>query len=203
MHDEYFEWIEKLKNPLVINWVWSHLVHTQFILPPSSSISTPMKLKMIIRTFDFYDSTSIDKEDFMMNLKYQWSLIFQSMEQFNWLKIKDEDQCKWAWEYLLKYRQNLFFHHPMDNEELYYSIITSIIILLPDYSAKQLFIDKLRTSCRQKKYRKKLGEKQSYSFIMSKQTKNKLSEIAKDKGVKINEAIECIIDEAHANNFKA
>ncbi|WOD09042.1 hypothetical protein [Marinomonas sp. GJ51-6] len=76
--------------------------------------------------------------------------------------------------------------------------VIATLDLSDNVDRKALVIDKMKKAWSQKKFREKSSGKKPYSISMTLNTKQKLNAMAEEKGMKINEMIEYLVQ----NEFK-
>ena len=126
-----------------------------------------------------------------------------SMQVYKQLKIltarldkKNQNQCEWAWNYLVSdYSLNTGYINPFLPLEAHSAVIACLDHWSPYSPAeKELFLIKMKKSWGQKKHRDKQVDRKSYNFVLNVNTKEKLDKLAIKHDKKKNEMIEFLIN---------
>lgn len=117
------------------------------------------------------------------------------MDLIKWIKRNDNDQHKWAINYLHKRNFSFSPYHstpPVPPNTYEYLIeLESNFKTNPHYL---LAVRTMKSAWRQKKLRKKRAGKTEFSLVISNEKKKKLSTLAQQRGKTLGEALEEIIN---------
>ncbi|UXK08312.1 hypothetical protein N5094_18305 [Shewanella putrefaciens] len=132
-------------------------------------------------------------------IHHLWKPIFINKTIIKWLKINNQIQIDWVWDYLQALEnpphQNTLWLPSSDAEK--YSVIISFFDLIEQDDTKQLLTIKIKKAWSQKKFRDKSEGKKAYSISMSAKTKTRLDQLADHYELKITDLIEKLIQDAH------
>lgn len=198
---DYFNWISKDDKRLIIHLIHAITNHFKFNL---SVGILPNLYEEFILSLDClpYDITT--KINFITNQKNIWSQIKTKDLQLKWLEKNNNIQLNWAWEYLSKFNKqiNVFFT-PIENDDLLCAIQASFDYMsYGNHSDKTLFIDRMKKTWSQKKFRDSGKAKKPYHIPLTKSTQAQLEKLAEIKNLSKNEVLqELIIKEYEAINL--
>jgi hypothetical protein len=188
-----FDWIEKT-NTRLHYWLLIKLTNMDFHVQHLNNITTADILNEVIYTIDASTYTRFSKANMLYQLKQEWSEITTGKNTTKWIKENDETQLKWSWDYLRKSQRQIKGINPVNLAELYTAILVSFDFFTCNHLAeKTLFIDSMRKSWTQIKYRNSEKAKKQRSLPMSDETKNQLDHIALANDERINETLMRII----------
>ena len=131
-----------------------------------------------------------------------------SLQDLSWLQWEIEDNTTWAINYINKNKNNSRFRldryenrpsNNSNNEEEKKSFIAYFFdsLAFSDRHEAELFLLKMKRAYSQRKYRNENPERVASNYMLCKEVKIKLKEIAKKERLKLNETIELLINEAH------
>jgi len=192
-----FDWINK-KDIRLIAWLFNQFRANNIPVP---SLLPPLQdaWDELIYSFDNWNTNAGYKSYFLQDLKARWSQIRTNDEQTRWLDKNNFNQCTWAWKYLYKNMKAYAALNPTTANELHIGVLASLDNMAYSHPAeKTLFINQMKKTWSQKKYRDSDKAKKQVSIPMTPNTKAKLESIATNQGVSIGEALKKIIDNASA-----
>lgn len=149
---------------------------------------------------EFYDAWQVGrnyKEKHLEGLLLGYSKILLEPKPFQWLKIDDIGQCKWACGYLSKANVPLEFFNPTSAAELYWSIYARYDLWEVSPDTKKLFIMNINKAWSQKKHRDGMVGKKPLNTYLKEDVKGRLDELALHYDIKINQILERIINKEY------
>ncbi len=210
-----FRWID-VKDERLCNWVWCYLKSNtpQTNTKQDATISANLKALTLLsekaflldrestaeRHIDiinaFYNGEADTQQQLSILefLQAKWNEIHTNKVVINWLEDNNPRHWNWAWSYLQNITQRPLEQawQPKSDEEKRAAIIATID-LSDNVDRKALVIDKMKKAWSQKKFREKSTGKKPYSISMTLNTKQKLNALAEEKGMKINDMVEYLV----------
>mgnify|MGYP003384751904 CR=1 FL=1 len=187
------DWI-KHGNYRVLIYLRIELYKLGLITPPPNAIYSQLFLDGVILAIDTLQQNYYEKLKTVLSLKEHWNLLLSSDNYSKWINPRNEDQIAWSWEYLRDKQQQHSDLLPTNLEEKYQAILSSLDYFSCDHIAeRKVFIDKMKRSWAQKKYRETDKAKKQRSLPMSDETKKQLDHIALANDERINETLMRII----------
>ncbi len=134
----------------------------------------------------------------MDRLKYLWSMAIKD-ENYSWIDKKNTTQINWIIEYLKKSNIELWFIK--NNEDIdykYYSCLTLLDLWQEDYfipkiGSKDYFIEKMKRSWSQQKYRLSVKDKKSINLRVDKEIEKKINKLCADSKLTKSQLIELLL----------
>lgn len=210
---EKFAWIT-LKDCRIHIWVINAIHNLNAIYSinnPSPPLIPILSLNQIpsgarreyfIHAIDNWNTTLSDKEGLVSSLEARWRNGRTPKAQTKWIDEKNYSQLEWAWKYLTKHQLEMSILKPVTQTELYTAIFASLDNMLTEHNfhpaERQLFIEKMKKTWSQKKYRNSEKAKQQTYVSMTKQTRQRLAslvEMEEDKNA--HDVIRDLIDKAY------
>lgn len=203
VRNQHFEWIEKRDQRLLL-WLIVKLSfrigepgHGGPCVQSFSSIPPDQRHDAIILAFDAWRVHKGKKKQLLSELYTEWGNVKAKDREIRWLDHKNEDQIKWAWNYLERHQAVPAIPTPISTTGQYTSVLSSIDHLAYRGSAeKQLFLDKMRKTWSQKKYRDSQAGKKQRSFFIREDVSEKLNALASKQKLKPAELLEKLVEEA-------
>ncbi|MFT2098290.1 hypothetical protein ACMUMQ_08055 [Marinomonas sp. 2405UD66-6] len=213
---QHFRWLDK-KDERLCNWLWCYLKKATSQTEPEETVRNESLLLLSAKAFQierdtaaerqvdildaFYhgEATASQQQEILELLKAKWHEIRQDVSVTNWLEDNNPTHWSWAWSYLQNNTQRPLEQAwlPSNDVEKRAAVIATLD-LSDNVDRKALVIDKMKKAWSQKKFREKSSGKKPYSISMTLNTKQKLNAMAEEKGMKINEMIEYLVQ----NEFK-
>lgn len=189
---DFLDWIEKDNNRILI-WLLNTVPLELNLMLPIGINSTLYKDFLLILDSSLLDVNS--KISLIQNKKRNWENIKTPEKEVNWLDKSNKIQLTWTWEYLKKFYKNINpFHPPQNNEELYSAILASFDNLSYETpSDKKLFMDRMKKTWSQKKFRDSGKAKKNYHIPLTKTTQMQLEKLAEFKNLRKDQVIEELI----------
>ncbi|CAM3643137.1 hypothetical protein ROSI111154_14475 [Rouxiella silvae] len=164
-------------------------------------------LDSIIGFFDHWIIALVYKKKALDILKSKWSFLLkweaENGKPFAFLDKNDKEGGEWCWEYFRKkvtvIRWGQF--QPASTLERY-SYLTAIFYVwdvLPE--ARKVFLTDINRAWSQRKFRISQNDRKAFQTYMKEDTKRKLLELSKVNGMKINEVLEAIINDAYSSSL--
>jgi len=221
------EWLEENDRACYIVWeeltkgsYYRYPLHPVFIPSSQSPISyattySNLGLKLnpssskeryneIVKYFDSVELNLGWRLSLISHLKNICEKILNRRRPFSWLDRENEEQCRWAYDYVRK--TDFTFTIPKPNvsiiwsssiEEVYLAIYFAYDTWQSSEEAKKLFEINFNKAWQQKKYRDNLKGKKACNLVLREDVKNMLDELAKVKGVKLNQLVEQLIEKEY------
>jgi len=190
---EHLDWIDKNDNRKLI-WLLNRIQLDLNLTLPIGFNNT--LYKDFLSTLDSIIILDINsKITLIQNKKIEWGTIKTPEKEIVWLDKSNKMQLTWAWEYLNKFYKNINpFHPPQNNEELYNAILASFDNQSYGFpSDKKLFMDRMKKTWSQKKFRDSGKAKKPYHIPLTKSTQAQLEKLAKFKNLRKDQVIEELI----------
>ncbi len=192
---EHFKWIDKNDYRLLI-WL-DKRVSDAFIQDPNNinmPVPLPQTYEKIISIIYISPQLSAAKTALLHSIQTDWSQKKTPNTITKWVNHKDEIQLTWCWSYLLKHGKGVNIDAPINNNECYIAILSSLDLMSHGHPAeKQLFIERMKKTWSQKKYRDSENAKKQVSFAMNETIRDKLNAIAQKHDEKLYETLERLI----------
>lgn len=203
--DECFKWIEKNDDRLLIwlllqaqNYNLTQAQQFQIPIPPIWTIPSEARKNEFVLGIDCCNCMANSKQQFLNDLKMRWGQVTAEDKQRKFLDPTDQDQLTWAWDYLNKDFKAQAYLKPINTKELYIAVMSSIDNMAVQHPAeKKLFIEKMKKTWSQKKYRGSEKAKKMRSFPMLDDVSQMLDECATSHGKKPFEVLETLIRREH------
>lgn len=173
----------------------------------SEPSSSEERFDEVVKFFDKVNQPLDWQEQLVATLKSQWALIFSLRKPFSWLKPDDEEQIRWAWEYLGKFnsvtsKPILLGFAPTGSKEMYLAIYAAFDSWNTSYDTKRLFLNDFNKAWNQKKHRDSRQGKKVCNLVLREEVKQKLDDLAERRGKKLNQLVEELIENEYAIEFK-
>lgn len=163
---------------------------------------TEARFKDIVKFIDRIEQSLDWKHLLVTALKEEWKDLINSSKPLTWLKQDNETQCLWAWNYIVntnRYTKPVTSHfNPINNKEKFLAIHAALDTWYIHPDSKRLFLNDFNQAWQQKKIRDKREGKKTCSLILRNDVKQKLDELAKMKGIKLNQQVEELIEKEYA-----
>ena len=158
--------------------------------------STTERYSEIIEYFDLRQSSISEKQNLLNSLKSIWAEMTPHQIELKWLDNKNDEQCSWAWTYILNSYISTENLTPITLTDEYDSIYASLDFWNAHPDSKILFCQKLKKAWDQKVFRKKQGNKVPLNTYITKEARDMLRLLSQDKDQKMHETLEEIINNA-------
>lgn len=214
--EEQLKWID-IKDDRILIWCLLHLCEKTrkeiFIeqpfhkhlpaMPYLATIYAETRHQEIIAAIDRWKIRSEDKILFLFEKKNEWIHYKISDKQIKWINPKDDGQLVWAWEYLEKHRKALAVPKPANTKEYHAAVLASLDDLSYGHpSDKKLFMEQMKRTWSQKKFRDSGKAKKPYYLPLTINTKKKLEWLAENSGQKPVDILEQLILENYSKAQK-
>ncbi len=215
--EEHLKWIDKENHRLLI-WCLYHLcprtsdhlyVHNQLPellqrMPHPSTTFAVTRHGEIVAAIDVWSVSREEKILLLLEKKNEWTQYKTSEKQIKWLNPTDNDQLVWAWEYLEKQRKHLLIPKPADTNEYHGAVLAAFDELSYGHpSDKRLFMEQMKRTWSQKKFRDSGKAKKPYYLPLTIKTREKLEWLAENSGQKPAEILEQLIHEKYEKATKS
>ncbi|MDX5337319.1 MAG: hypothetical protein LPK13_14660 [Marinobacter sp.] len=210
--EDHFAWLEKGDDRLLI-WTLSELekyyaqISAQLPIggfrPSSVYFVTPENRRdEIILAMDMANATVEQKINFMANLRAGWAQVRTPDSDTRWISAKNHDQLVWAWEYLNKAFKAMTLPQPVRDKDYYSCVLASLDNMQVHHLAeRKLFIEKMKKTWSQKKYRDSGKAKKPYYMPLSKEARSMLETLAEHREVSPHDFVEMLIQKAYEEDF--
>ncbi|EMI5491001.1 hypothetical protein REJ26_002117 [Providencia stuartii] len=163
---------------------------------PASPNNVKDALNNIMYFFDLLDSSIEKKIEVLEYLKQKWMLI-KGENYLSWIDERNPAQMEWAKNYIEK--SHLFYLWTRSDVYTFASEYVKLVgyfdvsfDVSPD--SKELLIIKMKKAWSQENYRSQISEKKVLNTYLDKDVKDKLSRLAKQHRMKINEYLTYLIE---------
>ncbi|GEM_PF-6968181 len=173
-----------------------------FYIPPYQDISLFSTDLYLAFTYhiDVLNLASAEKIRLIDSIRINWEQTTNNPNSTKWLQKEDEMQLEWCWNYLQKHNKNMSFFLPYFESNLYNRILILIDKLNFSHpSEKKLFLDTMRKTWSQRKFRESNKTKKPYHLPLTKMTHSKLEDLAKLKNISKEEVIEQLVMKEYSN----
>ncbi|GAA5192739.1 hypothetical protein [Ferrimonas gelatinilytica] len=205
-----FSWIKSDRRACF--WVWGWLINStptklgyshlerpnhndiDFGYMKGEARSHSIRYEAIVNFFDEWNVIRSWKDDLLSRLAEEWAQILRKTKTFSWLDEKNEEQIWWAWKHIVDSPVKSDYLAPMDNAERYLSICTAFDLWEAERDSKDLFLHRFNKAWHQKKHRDNRVGKKSLNTYVSEDVKNKLETLALERGQKLHQVIESLIN---------
>jgi hypothetical protein len=165
-------------------------------MSPSSSKE---RFEEVVKFFDRVGQPLSWQRDLIAHLKLKWGETFKAPKPFSWLIENNEEQCRWAWEYITRpvIEQNRpipFYFNPTGVSEMYLAIYAIFDSWSTYQDFKRLFLIDFNKAWQQKKHRDNRQDKKACNIVLRNEVKQMLDDMAADRGMKLNQLIETLIE---------
>jgi hypothetical protein len=183
--------------------LYTHALYYNQLSLKNNPSDTMERFDEVVKYFDRISQPSKWKLDLIAHLKGIWGHIFSSRKPFSWLEKNNDEQCRWAWEYMRKTdgysssKPMTYQFTPTSTAEIYLAIyaVYDTWGVAPD--AKRLFSNDFNKAWQQKKLRDGRQGKKACSLVLHKDIKLKLDELAKTRKVTLSQLVEQLIEKEH------
>lgn len=218
---EELDWFRKDERACC--WVWGKIVNSQFTSAPnhpffqlntnqpahhalnygqlnlkSVTSSSKERFEEVVKYLDRCCQPLEWQKDLIASMKSFWSQIYTARKPFSWLKQDNEEQIRWAWEYLCKpslvnkpYSNNF---NPTGYREMYLMIYAAFDLWDVPPDSKRLFIGDFNKAWQQKKHRDNRQGKKVCNLVLREDVKKKLDDMAAARNMKLNQFVETLIE---------
>jgi hypothetical protein len=192
--EDHFEWINEDNARLCI-WMELRLARLGIRSPKIYNTPTKERRSSVIFNIDSYECPLLDKKNMLEDSRKDWSKLTSLDKHLKWISRKDETQCWWLWDQLMKKQIALLDLAPTNLKEIYPSILASFDNM-PDQhpAAKREIFQKLRQAWNQHKRRSAQNDIQQYNFELKVSSKEKLDTISSRQGCSRNKMLELLIE---------
>lgn len=172
---------------------------------PEPELNTVSLNDAIIAFFDYWLTDRTNKLSELNLLRDYWTALNNSdikLDPFAFLDDGDSEDIQWCWEYVKnKIPMKCWWDFNIASDKDKRNLLPTLYLVwsaLPD--SKKLFIHELRRAWSQRKFREKVKSRKLFQTYIDPDKKKMLSELASERGMKINEALERIIEDAYFLN---
>lgn len=199
---KWFDWIDS-DGDRQLAWLLhktQDLARQPFGYQPITVERTPREERKdsIILMLDLWNETIENKHTFLSNKRNEWADIRTPDHETKWIDPKNSAQLKWAWSYLNKQQVSVALPSPVDNRDYLTCILATIDNMSYwNFAEKQLFLEKMKKTWSQKKYRDSGKAKKQHYMPLTKDARDKLSALSEEWSMKPHEVVELLIQEAN------
>lgn len=198
--EDSYRWIEKDDDRQII-WLYLELqkyatnpANIMFIRP-LGMLPSERRRDEIVVTMDACGLALPVKQQMLADMKMWWGQQRTPDRDTKWLDAKNASQLTWAWDYLTKDFKTFSIPKPVTTREHHHAILAALdqltIILHP--AEKRVFLDKMKKTWGQKKFRDSGKAKKPYNLPLTKGAKSQLELLAKQQGISENKVLEQLI----------
>ncbi len=180
----------------------ARFINSQFNPPEMPLIQTThveLRYDSIIAALDKWPHNLDYKIEFILNKKKEWAALIEKDSRTNWIDKRNSEQLSWAFNYL----QSQGYKNiptPTNDSECYGAVMSAFdsMAYYQHPAERTLFIEKMKKTWSQKKYRDSGNAKKPYYLPLSLKTRERLDWLAENYGCKPSEVLEKLISERHA-----
>lgn len=166
----------------------------------SATSSSKERFDEVVKYLDRCEQPLEWQRDLITSLQGEWGQIYAARKPFSWLEQDNEEQVRWAWEYLKKgglgynNKPSVYNFSPTGPQEMYLMIYAAFDLwgALPD--TKRLFIGDFNKAWQQKKHRDNREGKKVCNLVLREEVKSKLDCMAVARNMKLNQLVEILIE---------
>ncbi|QHH98854.1 hypothetical protein [Acinetobacter dispersus] len=191
-----------INNTINLGYGRNQLNILGFYSPPYQNISffsNDLYLAFIYH-IDVLSLAPAEKIKLIDTIRKNWEQTINNLNLKKWLQKEDEMQIEWCWHYLHKHNKNMSIFLPYFESDLYNKVLILIDKLNFSHpSEKKIFLDTMRKTWSQKKFRESNKTKKPYHLPLTKMTHSKLEDLAKLKNISKEEVIEQLVMKEYSN----
>jgi len=210
--EEQLQWIDK-ENQRVLIWILNNLhrpIPEELLISDPLHNSRPRRLSLadifaenrheeIIIEIDTWKIPLEEKMNYLLEKKNEWTHRKTPDKQIKWISAEDDVQLVWALEYLEKNRKVLRVPKPANTKEYHAAVLASLDDLSYGHpSDKKLFMEQMKRTWSQKKFRDSGKAKKPYYLPLTIKTREKLEWLAENSGQKPADILEKLIQENYS-----
>ncbi|KJV39722.1 hypothetical protein [Acinetobacter brisouii] len=208
IEDHHFDFLDKENKRQIIyfdNWIRS-----KFTLLIDINLPEIFKDNLYIQTVTNFNSiyqqhglNKISQDIQLLSMfKYDWNQLVLDKKSISWLDPNNEIQIEWAYQYIQNKKPISFFGLALpqkvgkhvDPMDLYTYVINGVDALsLEAVEKKQLFLNKMRSSWSQKKFREEGKTKKPYHLPLTKEAHKQLEFLSKILNKPTSQVLESMI----------
>lgn len=201
LEDGYFKFLKK-EDERQISYFYKWLT---YLKPPVINITLPAIFQndLYIQSIVNFNSLVFKNDQDSKNRKIQllsifkqaWFQIIMNKRDISWLDPNNEIQIEWGYHYIKKIKYiGPTFINPLDSTNPYTYVISEIDALgLESPEKKQLFLDNMRRSWSQKKFRDEGKTKKPYHLPLTKEANKQLEFLSQVLNKSTSQVLESII----------
>lgn len=192
LDESYLEWINNNDHRAII-WIINRIIN-EFNIQLQMGINSNLYEDLIFN-LDYLKIEINSKINFIQHKRAEWPRIQTPEKDIKWLMADNTSQLKWAWEYMVKFGKTVFMPYPPILAKEYYDLILASLDLMTygNPSDKKLFLDKMKKTWSQKKFRDSGKAKKPYHIPLTKSTQTRLEKLAEFKNLRKDQVIEELI----------
>ena len=163
----------------------------------------------VIAAIDTLPTTIEDKRNNLSLIRRKWGFAQLPRRQTKWLDVRNTRQMDWAIDYIgtcqLRRRQHIGFTFPhsdanRDKHAHVLGFLDHLYGISPD--TQELFINKMRKTWSQRKYRESDKARKQVYFSLSEEAMNQLHQLEKERLQTKNRIIEDLLAQATRSKFQ-
>lgn len=185
-----------IREKQVINGVQKIPLYTDFHLP-SQSQNHDERCYDISDYFSHGYLSGKEKDKITNSIQDTSLRIINDIKPLSWLDEKNDEQCEWACDYILKRYtpKNIDIDKPWNTHERYLFVhgLFSLMVAIENESKWKLFLTDINRAWSQKKHRANKKEQSPLNTYLDKKTKEKLKALCINNGVSIQTMLSHLI----------
>ena len=160
-----------------------------------------------IDSIRIYSKDAVHKQVLVDQLRKDWLNARTPEKDTDWIDPHNEQQLRWAWQYLLEHHKSVQGLNPITKSELHQSILASLDLMgSPSFASqanfeRKYFLVNFRKAWSQKKYRASGKTKKQYHLPLTKKTKSALQTLSQVTNSNESEVLERLINQEYVENF--
>ncbi|WP_336936425.1 hypothetical protein [Acinetobacter beijerinckii] len=202
IENRYTDWIDKSDSRLILFLLF--FLSFKFSINIQKTNQTTL-FDIFLFNLDIWNIDIDSKINFTNQLQTEWNTYKTLNNEIKWINKNNTDQIEWACNYLNKhYKTSPILCNPLINIDKYNSTIHAFdaMSITSHPAEKKLFIDKMKKTWSQKKFRDSGKAKKPYHLPLTKISHNQLDFLSKQMNKPITQVLEFIIDKTHQEFIK-
>ncbi|MCU4491836.1 hypothetical protein KTI63_05040 [Acinetobacter guillouiae] len=154
----------------------------------------------LIELIDSINLTKDLKINQINQIKSLWANFESKDKDIKWINYKNIEQVSWAWDYLKKTNNLVFLpNQPTESLHRYFYVLASLDLMgfLKNPDAKQLFLNNMKKTWSQKKYRDSGKIKKPHHLPLTKKRHEELKTLAELFNKSIPDVLDFIIEKTY------
>lgn len=197
LNEEAFIWLREKDDERAQIWMLNQTDERVNDRRPSGKPSPGLsRLEEIIFSIDLWDESLEKKIRFLRKQQEDWGAARTPDSDTKWLDPKNEEQLRWAWEYLRKQNRDIRLPAPTTLKDFYVAVLASLDDMSQGHpDTKKVFLDKMRKTWSQKKYRDSEDARKQVYLPLNPKAQEGMKWLAEQLNEKAHKVVERLIAE--------